>query len=101
MKPARSSEQLDAAWLDAALRQAGALPEGRVVAARVEVIGTGKMADNFRCELTLEGAPANAPTSVVAKLAAVDETSRGAGVFGGAYRREVRFYQDLAPRIAK
>lgn len=99
MKVVHSSKELDAAWLDEALRRAGVLPRGRVVDARVEVIGTGKMADNFRCNLTFADAPTEAPTSVVAKLAAIDETSRSAGVGGGAYRREVRFYQELAPRI--
>jgi hypothetical protein len=92
-------EDLDAAFVGEALKRAGALPAGRVAAVRTEVIGTGKMADNVRCVLELEGAPADAPTSVVAKLAAVDPTSRQAGVGGGAYRREVRFYQELAPRI--
>jgi len=100
VKVVRSPEELDAAWLDDALRHAGVLPRGHVVDARVEVIGTGKMADNFRCSLTLSEAPAEAPTSVVAKIAARDETSRGAGIGGGVYRREVRFYQELAPRIS-
>jgi len=95
----RTPEDLDADFIDAALRRAGALPTGRVTAARTEVIGTGKMADNLRCNLTIEGANPATPNSVVAKIAAVDGTSRQAGVGGGAYRREVRFYQELAPRI--
>jgi len=99
VKVVHSPEELDAAWIGEALRKAGVLADGRVLDVRVEVIGNGKMADNFRCHLNLADAPADAPTSVVAKLAAVDETSRGAGVGGGAYRREVRFYQELASRV--
>ena len=66
-----------------------------------ERVGTGLMAMNFRYRLTLDGdAPEGAPTSVVAKLPADDETSRATGFNLGSYEREVRFYDELAPSLA-
>src|SRR5207247_1558631 len=44
-------------------------------------------------------ADGDGPASVVAKLAAADDTSRATGVQLGAYEREIRFYRELAPRI--
>ena len=43
---------LDARWLTDALREAGALPQGRVRDVVSRVIGHGKMGDNVRYELT-------------------------------------------------
>ena len=66
-----------------------------------ERVGTGLMAMNFRYRLTLDGdAPEGAPTSVVAKLPADDETSRATGFNLGSYEREVRFYDAFAPSLA-
>ena len=91
---------IDADWLTEALREAGVLSTGRVREARGRIVGTGKMGDNLRYELAYEGAPADAPTSVIAKLPAADPTSRAGSAATGSYWREVHFYRELAPRIA-
>ena len=61
----------------------------------VEQIGTGQMSRNYRAWFAAEGGE----ETVVVKLASDDENSRGTGVGMGAYLREVRFYENLAPRL--
>jgi hypothetical protein len=95
-----SPQEITPVWLTAALREAGLLGDGRVVEAPWSMIGTGKMANNARFQLRYEGDPGSAPSSLVAKISAADETSRQAGEMGGSYRREVRFYEQIAPHIA-
>lgn len=81
-------EDLDAAWLSAALGT-------RVDAVDVRRIGTGQMGEAYR--LTLTGPDLPAP-SLVAKLGAADPAARA--LVGGAYRGEVRFYSEVAPTVA-
>lgn len=92
-------DEIDPAWLTEALREAGVLPTGRVREAHGRLIGTGKLGDNVRYELSYEDGPANAPGSVVAKLPAADPTPRASAALAGFYWREVHFYRELAPRI--
>ena len=91
--------EIDAAWLSEALHESGALPTGRVKTVARKMIGTGKMGDNVRYTLTYENAPNAAPVSVVAKLPAAEPTARASSVARKSYLREVRFYQEIAPRI--
>ncbi len=94
-----SADALDADWLTAALREAGALPAGRVAAARGVAVGTGKMGDNVRYELEYEGAPDDVPASLIAKLPSTDPTARAHASAAGNYWREVHFYRELASRV--
>jgi aminoglycoside/choline kinase family phosphotransferase len=91
--------EIDADWLSEALREGGVLPTGRVTDVARKMIGTGKMGDNVRYTLTYENAPNAAPLSVVAKLPAAEPTARASSVARQSYLREVRFYQEIAPRI--
>ena len=91
--------EIDADWLTEALRESGALPTGRVTSVSSNLIGTGKMADNVRYELTYSGAPGDAPASVVAKLPAAEPTARANSIARKSYLREVRFYQEIARHI--
>lgn len=91
--------EIDANWLSEALRDCGALPTGRVAAVSRKMIGNGKMGDNVRYTLTYEDAPSSAPLSVVAKLPAAEPTARASSIARKSYLREVRFYQEIAPRI--
>ena len=83
-------------WLTAVL---GA---GTVAAFDYQRIGTGQMSECYR--VTLKYAPdsedAQGPESVVLKVAASDPTSRQTGLALGLYEREVKFYTDIAPRLA-
>ncbi|HTZ88198.1 MAG TPA: phosphotransferase [Solirubrobacteraceae bacterium] len=90
----RSIDELDAAWLQ------DALGSGPIDSFVTEPIGTGQMSESHRVSLTYaDPATVAAPTSVVLKLAAQDTASRATGVGLGIYAREVRFYDELGPRI--
>ncbi|WP_343602253.1 phosphotransferase [Mycobacterium sp.] len=84
---------LTAEWLTAAI---GA---GTVADFGTERIGTGQMSECHRVRLTYAEA-GDGPASVVLKVAASDPVSRQTGVGLGLYEREVRFYRDIAPRLA-
>lgn len=102
----RTLDELDVAWLQAALQT------HPIEAFSTEPIGTGQMSESHRVTLAYAegGAGAGAatgegngrapnPASIVLKLAAQDTASRATGVGLGIYAREVRFYDELAPRI--
>jgi hypothetical protein len=85
---------LTASWLTETI---GA---GPVADFEVERIGTGQMSECYRVRLDyLDGADPDRPQSVVLKVAATDPVSRQTGAALGLYEREVRFYQDVAPRL--
>lgn len=68
-----------------------------MVAVERTPVGTGQMCDTYRLELAYSGPPG--PRSVVAKLPSADPTSRATALSLGSYENEVRFYQQLAPRV--
>jgi hypothetical protein len=92
---ADTPDALTAEWLTAALDLDG----GRVTAVDAAPVGTGQMCDSLRLRLTYEGAPATAPSTVVAKLPAADPTSRATALSLRSYEKEVRFYQLLADQL--
>ena len=58
------------------------------------------MSESHRVSLVVREPPTRAgPATIVLKLAAADTASRATGVGLGIYAREVRFYDELAPRI--
>lgn len=87
---------IDAAWLTAVLQNA----EVDAVVDRFEArnVGTGQIGESVRFKLTYARGGDDAPASLVGKFPSPDATSRGTGVMLGNYLREVRFYQQLAPR---
>lgn len=85
-------DDLTAEWLTSVL---GA---GTVEAFTVERIGTGQMSECYRVGLSYSAG--GGPASVVLKVAASDPVSRGTGAALGLYEREVRFYAEVAPRLA-
>jgi hypothetical protein len=90
----RTLEDLDAPWLTAAL--GSSVP---VASFTSEPIGTGQMSESHRLSLAYEGPRRAGPETIVLKLAAADTASRATGIGLGIYAREVRFYDELAPRI--
>lgn len=92
-------EQVDAAWMTAALRAAGVLTAGKVSGIEARPVGNGLVGDSFRFALTYEGAEPGAPPSVVGKFAAADAASRASGAGLGLYLREVSFYRELAHTV--
>lgn len=91
-------EAVDAAWMTDALDRAGLLTAGRVTAVSRETCGTGQLGDSYRFALDYEPAGAG-PASVVGKFASGDATSREFGRRSGYYRNEIRFYDEIAPRL--
>jgi Phosphotransferase enzyme family len=87
-------------WLTDVLSRAGELEDGVSVRTfEATPIGTGQMADTTRFTLTLDE-PGAGPASVVGKFASADDQSRGTGLALRAYEIEVRFYREVAARIA-
>ncbi len=97
--PVRSPQDLTEDWLTACLQAAGRLEgSGAVTGFRTSAIGTGQMSESYRVALQYAD-DSSGPSSVVLKVAATDEGSRATGAGMGAYAREVRFYQELAPTL--
>jgi hypothetical protein len=69
----------------------------RVVSVDKEMVGTGQMGDSVRLTLGYDGEAG--PASVVAKLPAVDPTSRATAAAVRSYEIEVSFYRELAPEL--
>jgi thiamine kinase-like enzyme len=89
----RTLEDLDEPWL------ASALGTGPVASFAAVPIGTGQMSESHRVSLSYENSQRAGPETIVLKLAAADTASRATGIGLGIYAREVRFYDELAPRI--
>jgi hypothetical protein len=96
----RTAADVDAAWLTSVLADRGLIPgDGRVVAVDQAPVGTGQMADTVRFALTYEPKGAGPPT-VVGKFTSGDPQSHATGRIMRAYEVEVRFYAEIAPRVA-
>jgi hypothetical protein len=94
---AHSPELLTPAWLTSVL--GGGDPGAATVTDVISTpVGTGQMCDSFRLALTYDR-PGAAPASVIAKIPSADPSSRAAGLHLGVYEAEVRFYQELAPKL--
>lgn len=87
---------IDAAWLTAVLQQAGI--DAEVSSFTAKGVGTGQIGDSVRFKLEYARKGPDAPASVVGKFPAAGDESRATGVSLGNYIREVRFYQQLAPK---
>ena len=95
---ADAPEALTPSWLTTALTDSGVLDGARVVNATFQPIGTGQMCDCVRLDIRYDR-PTDAPSTIVAKLPAADETSRATAKALRSYENEVRFYQQLAPEL--
>ncbi|MGN7228015.1 phosphotransferase [Dietzia maris] len=90
---------VNAEWIQRVLQERELLcSSATITGARIEPIGTGQVADSVRVELEIDGdAPFN---SLVAKVSSDNEGSRAAGRTELNYLREVRFYEEVAPRLS-
>ena len=96
--PAGAQDRIDPAELVRALRESGAAADdAELLSMSYAPIGVGHTADSFRVELRWSRQGAG-PSSLVAKIPSVDEKSAGTAKQLGAYERECRFYELLAPR---
>ena len=96
----RTPAEVDAGWLTSLLADRGLLAQGaRVVEVVPTPVGTGQMADTVRFALTY--APSDAgPATVIGKFTSGDAQSHATGRIMRAYEVEVRFYAEIAPRVA-
>lgn len=88
-------------WLTSVLADNGI--DATVESVRADRIGTGQIGDSYRLSMGVRDHPAPreaAPRTLVVKLPAADETSRGAGVATGNYEKEAWFYEHLASTVA-
>lgn len=92
----RMPDAIDADWLTAVLAKGGV--NARVKSFTAKGVGTGQIGESVRFTLEYEGHPQGAPKSIVGKFPSSGEESRSTGVALGNYLREVRFYQQLAPK---
>ncbi|MGA0600988.1 phosphotransferase [Caulobacter sp. KR2-114] len=92
----RRPEAVDARWLTQVLQAAGV--DAVVGNFTAKGVGTGQIGDSVRFRLDYERGGDAAPASLVGKFPAAGEESRNTGVALGNYLREVRFYQQLAPK---
>jgi len=85
-----TSDEIDADWLSKAL----GLP---VTSFEAEFLEGGVLADAYRLhEIRYVSRVADAPTSVIVKLASRSEKRRDMAIDNGAYRKELGFFRDLA-----
>jgi len=93
----QTPEQITAEWLTGALRPV-ASAGARVTGFRPSELGMGKVGRCIRYQL-IWSEPQAGPASVIGKFPAADERSRRTGVGSDVYRRELLFYQRLAPKV--
>lgn len=85
-------------WFTSLLSDAGELKGGRVENVELEAFGGGVMTNMVQAKLSYSGA-SDAPASVLVKYPSDDEGNFGIAQIMGLYELEVRFYQDIAPRL--
>lgn len=86
--------QVDAAWLEVVLAQAG-YPAARVESFAMTPIGAGNVGDTVRVEMALAG-DAHAPATMICKFSASNETAHAHGAGSGSYAREVETYRNFS-----
>jgi thiamine kinase-like enzyme len=89
----RTDEEVSTRWM------AEVLGTGPIGGMGLAPIGTGQMSLTYRARMNYQDPERAGPASVVVKLAADDDTSRSTGIALGIYEAEIRFYQEVAPRI--
>jgi hypothetical protein len=91
-------ESLTAEWLTAALRDSGVIATAEVTEVRVESIGAHQAfaGQPLRVHLRYDHAEGGEPSSLVAKLPAVEPAMRRALSGLRWYESEIRFYDELA-----
>jgi len=92
------AEDVSAEWLADQLRAAG--HEVEVLGFEASDIGTGQLGRCIRYRLEYGEGSADAPGTLVGKFPSDDPTSRSTGVVLRNYLKEVRFYQELQPRLS-
>ncbi|HSR86778.1 MAG TPA: phosphotransferase [Streptosporangiaceae bacterium] len=64
-----------------------------------ERVGTGQVSDTYRLRMTYAGDGESLPATLIAKVPAADQTSRGAARAFRTYEIEASFYAQIAPGL--
>jgi hypothetical protein len=87
-------------WFTVALREGGTIADDAAVASvEAEPLGTGQVGLVVLARLGYDEPAAGAPSTLVVKLPSPDAGSRGMATAMGLYEAEVRFYEEIAPRL--
>jgi hypothetical protein len=91
---------LTPSWFTSVLRAGGTIPdEHAVTSVTAKPIGTGQVGLVVRAVLEHDGPDRLVPPSLVVKLPSPDAGSCQLAVAMGLYEAEVRFYEEIAPRL--
>jgi hypothetical protein len=93
------AEDITAAWLTTALRSTGAAT-GAVAAVEINPIGVGVGLVGSLARVTPTWTDGSGPATLIAKFPSPAASSRFVAAALGMYRKEVRFYQELAERCS-
>ena len=93
--------EITPAWLTGALRSTGALRAGSVAALDINALsqGVGFVGQVLRLTPSYDGASAEAPATIIAKIPSPEPGAREIAALYGLYERELQFYRHLADQI--
>ncbi|MEX2225613.1 MAG: oxidoreductase family protein [Dehalococcoidia bacterium] len=93
--------EITPAWLTEALRAGAIIGDACVTSVAHEVLGQGAgfIGQIARLTLTYDRPSEGAPTTLIAKMPALDPGARELAALYGLYEREYRFYNELAGEI--
>jgi aminoglycoside/choline kinase family phosphotransferase len=96
-----TTRSITADWLTETLHQAGRLESAARVASviREPIAGVGLLSEVARLRVTYAGGGRGGPGTLIAKGAVEAPENRRMAMAVGCYEREVRFYQEIAPRL--
>lgn len=96
-----ATDALTTGWLTAALRSTGVIGESAVTAIDAQPVGQGAgiLCQLYRLTVRYDRPEANAPRTIIAKRPTAVPETRGMVTLFRFYEREVRFYQEVAPRV--
>ncbi len=95
----RAADELTTSWLTAALQSTGSAT-GTVTAFESSPVGVGVGLVGARARVTLFYEDGTGPSTLIAKFPSPAESSRAVASILGMYRKEARFYEQLAARCA-
>lgn len=96
-----TADDLTPEWFTQVLRASGTLRTSeRVVKVDATVIGVGQVGLVVRAKLGYNSED-RGPATVIVKLPSIDDGSRQLGAAMGIYEAEVRFYNEIAPRLGE
>lgn len=95
-------EELTAAWLTDALRSTGVVNQAAVASFDASAIGEGSgfIGQLAHIRLQYDAPEPAAPASLVAKFPGASPAGREIGNLFDFYRREIKFYEDIAGEVA-